>query len=173
LHLSTHASTADGGWIAFAGNKEEARLYLPELYPLKLNAAMAVLSACETAAGKLSRGEGVLSIAHGLSYAGCPSTVASLWPAYHSTSSEIMLHFFRALQSGESKDEALRNAKLDYLEDESTDASGAHPALWAAFVHMGVPDPLYGRGVDFRAWLIAGLAVLLLLAGFFYRRSRG
>jgi len=174
LHLSTHASTEDGGWIAFSATDEaegDSKLYLPELYPLGLQAELAVLSACETAAGTLSRGEGVLSIAHGLSYAGCPSTVASLWPAYHSTTSQLMLDFYQHLKNGDSKDAALRKAKLAYLDSETTDASGAHPALWAAFVHLGMPDPMFEeKGISWW-WMIGGVALVGLLI-FGIRKAR-
>ncbi len=166
LHFSTHASTDAGGWIAFSGTQDStARLYLNELYPLQLTADLAVLGACETGSGEVVSGEGVLSMAHAFAYAGCPSTVSSLWPVYHSTTTTILRGFYSYLYEGYSKDEALRMAKLDYLSSEDLDKVSAHPAYWAAFIHFGAPDALYTNN---KAAILWGIAALLLLATFWW-----
>ncbi|MCI5083764.1 MAG: CHAT domain-containing protein, partial [Saprospiraceae bacterium] len=70
------------------------------------------------------------------------------------------------LKSGEKKDEALRNARLDYLEQ----ASATHPFYWATFVFIGDPKPLTeGNGLPYW-WL--GIGVLLLAVAFFVWRNR-
>ena len=170
LHFSTHASTESGGWIAFSGAQDStAKLYLNELYPLQLSAELAVLGACETGSGQFVQGEGVMSIAHAFAYAGCPSTVASLWPVYHSTTTTILRSFYQYLEEGYEKDAALRQAKLDYLANDQLDKISAHPAYWAAFIHFGAPDALYGGPSPL---LYLGLLALLSIIALTWWRLR-
>ena len=58
---------------------EDGWLNTSEIYNMQLNARMAVLSACNTGSGKLQKGEGVMSLARGFLYAGCPSIIMTLW----------------------------------------------------------------------------------------------
>ncbi len=145
---------------------EDGRLNAYELYNMQLNAELAVLSACNTGVGKIQKGEGIMSLSRAFKYAGCPNIVMSLWPANDASTQEIMVNFFERLKSGENKDEALRNARLDYLEQ----ASATHPFYWATFVFIGDPKPLTeGNGLPYW-WL--GIGVLLLAVAFFVWRNR-
>lgn len=174
LHLSTHASAAEGGWIAFSNtlpDQPDSKLYLSELYPLNLAAEMAVLSACETATGELARGEGVMSLARGLSYAGCPSTVATLWPVLQGSSSGIILEFYDLLKAGRTKDAALQEAQLSYLMSEETDLIGAHPALWGGLVHLGTPRPIPQPGQQGYLWRALGAIAIGMLLWLIGRRA--
>lgn len=175
IHLATHALINDENpldlKLAFANEtgENDGFLYVYELFGMRLNAEMAVLSACNTGNGKLQRGEGVMSLARGFAQAGVPAIVMSLWTAQDQSTSEIMAHFYEALAKGESKDKALREAKLYYLDN--TKKLSSHPYFWAAFVLMGDTNamqfPTY--------WGYYGLGGLLLLGGlglWFWRRSR-
>ncbi|HZH96339.1 MAG TPA: CHAT domain-containing tetratricopeptide repeat protein, partial [Flavisolibacter sp.] len=87
IHLATHAfapnSAGNKSFIAFYPsdkNIENAFLYAPEIYDLDLsNTQLVILSACETGAGDLVRGEGIMSISRAFAYAGCPNVITSLW----------------------------------------------------------------------------------------------
>jgi CHAT domain-containing protein len=89
IHLATHAFAPNGAgnksFIAFYPsdkNIENAFLYAPEIYDLDLsNTQLVILSACETGAGNLVRGEGIMSISRAFAYAGCPNVITSLWKA--------------------------------------------------------------------------------------------
>jgi CHAT domain-containing protein/tetratricopeptide (TPR) repeat protein len=107
-----------------------------ELYATSLNADLAVLSACNTGFGTLNKGEGVMSLARAFTYAGVPSTVTSLWKVPDLTTREIMVEFYKNLKSGMTKDAALRQAKLTYLEN-APESIAANPYFWAGFVPMG------------------------------------
>ncbi|HRS54788.1 MAG TPA: CHAT domain-containing protein, partial [Bacteroidales bacterium] len=78
-------------------NKEDGFLNTYEIFNLKLNARLAVLSACNTGYGKLSNGEGVMSLARSFMYAGCPNIVMTLWQIEDKSSSEIMANFYKNL----------------------------------------------------------------------------
>jgi len=111
-----------------------------EIYGLSLNNQMAVLSACDTGHGKLEKGEGVRSLARAFSYAGSPSLVASLWSAPDRSTKEILVNFYKNLKAGQFKDEALRNAKLTYLDQAPPVYS--IPTHWAHLVVIGDAMPM-------------------------------
>lgn len=178
LHLSTHGKAndklGDYSFLAFQPQEDSLEnewLYNRELYNLDLNADMVVLSACETGIGELRRGEGIISLARGFSYAGAKSIVTSLWSVDDQSAKVLMEYFYANLQEGMPKDKALRRAKLAYLEQHPN--LGRSPFFWAAFIPIGDMSPValsQGPGL---AWWIGG-AVLLLAVGFFgWRHVRG
>jgi len=148
IHLATHAvsslTSAAGSFIAFypaSPRSDENNLYLEELYGLNLSATrLVIISACETGQGELAGKEGVISLSRAFAYAGCASTINSLWKADDKATAYILKRFYVYLQKGESKATALRQAKLDYL---SGDAINKSPAYWAHLVLMGDESALY------------------------------
>ncbi|MEL6558972.1 MAG: CHAT domain-containing protein [Bacteroidota bacterium] len=138
-----------------------------ELYNLNIDAKLAVLSACNTGYGKLEGGEGVMSLARAFTYAGTKSVVMSQWPADDEASSVIMQFFYSYLADGMRKDDALRLAKLDYLEQANP--AKRNPFYWNNFVVMGDVSPLVKDNT--RLYIYIGLAVLgILLMIVFGRR---
>jgi CHAT domain-containing protein len=142
IHLATHGRAdnrvGDYAFLAFTEIKdsiENELLYVKDLYNLQLNADLVVLSACETGIGKLQRGEGIISLARAFAYAGAKSIVTSLWSVNDKSTSELMRMFYRELQRGKDKDEALRLARLRFLKESSV--RNGHPFFWAAFVPLG------------------------------------
>lgn len=170
IHLATHTLINDESpldlKLVFAAEKGEndGYLYLYELYGMRLNAQMAVLSACNTGYGRLQRGEGVMSLARGFAQAGVPSVVMSLWTAQDQSTSQIMASFYEHLSKGETKDAALRHAKLAYLDNTQKIAS--HPYFWSAFVVLGDIEPIAFapyRKYKIGAGIIFGILVLAAL----------
>jgi CHAT domain-containing protein len=123
-----------------------------------------VLSACDTALGKLQQGEGMLGLQRAFALSGARSLVASLWKVRDSSTSVLMEEFYRQLWvEKRSPLEALRQAQLAVLRDpgridkREKELAGSkhrdpedeaaplprpaqkrsHPALWAAFVLSG------------------------------------
>jgi CHAT domain-containing protein len=94
-----------------------------------------VLAACRTAAGRVSRVEGALSLGRPFLATGVPDVVASLWDIDDSVSRQFFVVFHRALLAEGDPSLALRKAQLVLLKGE--DATLAHPASWAAFICMG------------------------------------
>ncbi len=169
LHLSMHAlmneQFPEQTALVFHGGKAKDPFLLRslEIYNLDLQADLVVLSACNTAAGKLSKGEGIRSLARSFAYAGCPSIVASQWPAAEKSTRDILLSFYQNLQAGMSKAAALRAAKQDYLA--AAPPSQALPAYWSNFILIGDPNAMEltaARSWQW-AWWLGGLGVLLLI----------
>ncbi len=138
LLLATHAEAGASPKIHFA----DEPLRLNEIYGLRLKASTAILMACGTADGVLEGGEGVMSLTRALTYAGVPSSTSSLWAVSEQSSSTIITSMMDYLKQGFPKNEALRNAQLDFIKNNST-----NPWRWAAFIHIGDPRPAKSTGV--------------------------
>ena len=82
-----------------------------EIYNLDLAARMVVLSACNTGAGMMKNGEGIMSLARAFVYAGVPNIVMTLWTVSDRQSYKLMLGFYRHLISGRSTESALQKGK--------------------------------------------------------------
>ena len=131
----------DYSFLAFYELKDSIEnewLYNRELYDLELNADMVVLSACETGIGELQQGEGIISLARGFSYAGAKSIITSLWTVDDEEAPILMNSFYQYLDDGLSKDAALRQAKLDYIQNSPK----PHPYFWASFIPIGDMQPI-------------------------------
>ncbi|MEM6261858.1 MAG: tetratricopeptide repeat protein [Bacteroidota bacterium] len=173
LHFAMHAQLNDqepmysGMWFAGDSSSNELlRAY--EIYEMEVPAELAVLSACNSGNGKLLRGEGIMSLAHAFRFAGCKSITMSLWTAEDIATAQIMKSYYEFLKSGKSKSEALRQAKLDYLET----APQSHPYFWAAFVSIGTDVPLQFSNHWQWPYLLAGLGFLLGAAVITYKRRQ-
>ena len=145
IHFATHAiidnNRPEYSKLVLVGDSSsDGYLHSYELYNLRLNTELITLSACNTGFGKLQKGEGVMSLSRAFAYAGSPNLVMSLWPVNDESTAQLMGYFYQNLKDGMRKDEALRQAKLSYLEN-ADDVTG-HPYYWAGFVFTGDPEPI-------------------------------
>jgi CHAT domain-containing protein/uncharacterized protein (UPF0332 family) len=116
------------------GQPQEGFLRLHEIYNLRLNADLVVLSACQTGLGKDVRGEGLIGLTRGFMYAGAPRVVASLWQVDDAASAELMKRFYRGmLQEKLPPAAALRAAQIEMLKKRHWQS----PYYWGAFVLQG------------------------------------
>ena len=165
VHLSTHGKAddrvGDFCYLAFTKTSDtlDRRLYVRDLYNMKLNADMVVLSACETGLGELQQGEGILSLARGFAYAGAKSIVSTLWSVDDKSTSDIMAFFYAHLKDGKTKDTALRQAKLNYLDNNPN----AHPFFWAAFIAVGDMSPIESDRIHWMYYGLIGMWVLAII----------
>lgn len=121
--------------------RADFKLLLPEIFGLQIQAQLAVLSACNTYSGPSIPGEGLNSLALAFAHAGCPAILANQWSASDQSSKTILLQFYKHLRAGLPKDVALRQAKLDYLEQSMPTFS--MPGYWANLVAIGDMAPLF------------------------------
>ena len=89
-----------------------------------------ILSACQTAAGDKRATLGLAGLAV---RSGARSTLATLWSVQDQSTAELMTHFYKALQPGVSKAQALRQAQLKLLNSPQYQ----NPYFWAPFVLVG------------------------------------
>jgi CHAT domain-containing protein len=113
---------------------EDGFLQAAEVFDLKLNTDLIVLSACQTGLGKLVRGEGMVGLTRAFMYAGTPSVLVSLWSVSDMSTSALMGEFYKNLIKYKfSRTDALQKAQLTLISDEKY----AHPFFWAPFVLIG------------------------------------
>lgn len=114
---------------------EDGLLEAWELKDLNLKADMVILSACDTARGKVSGGEGIIGMTWASFIAGSPTTVASQWKVESASTTDFMLEFHRQLLAKKriSKAEAMRRAALKLMRTPKY----RHPSYWGAWVLVG------------------------------------
>ena len=149
LHFATHALLDDSNpmysRIVLSRNvgasDEDGLLEAWEILKLDLNADLAVLSACQTARGRVGAGEGMIGISWAMFVAGTPAVVASQWKVESARTADLMIEFHRNLlqagprsNHGVAKAESLRRAALKLLHSPYN-----HPAYWAGFILVGSP----------------------------------
>jgi CHAT domain-containing protein len=123
---------------------------------VRLHADLVTLSACQTALGKETEGEGLVGLTRAFQYAGARSVLASLWSVSDRSTARLMERFYSHLKAGLRKDEALRRAQLDLIRAKpGSDGAGetrgigglsatigakpdaTHPFHWAGFELFG------------------------------------
>lgn len=157
LHFATHAFAEDADPLASflalsrpTGTTANGRLTAEEIYRLRLDADLVVLSACRSG-GAITNGDGVAALARAFFYAGAPSLIVSLWDVADQPTNRLLPAFYRAWLRGADKARALRSAQLQLIDDLRAGRVVVHtaagdlvlpeaPAFWAGFVLLGEPD---------------------------------
>ncbi len=147
------------------GSEEDGLLYAYELYNTQLNADLTILSACNTGVGKISKGEGVVSLSHAFKYAGSPNVVLNYWPANDKSAKDLVVSFARQLKSGKGKAEALNEARKEYLANAPESAQ--HPYFWAGLTLIGDDDPIAKKGISKWIFFIAALFIIVCMRAYF------
>ncbi|MEM9338601.1 MAG: CHAT domain-containing tetratricopeptide repeat protein, partial [Bacteroidota bacterium] len=176
IHLAMHALVDEGN---FRNSKlileqvpdsiEDGNLYLSELFLLDIQASLAVLSACETGIGTLSTANGPMSLSSAFHYAGVPSVAMSYWNVDDQATSTLMSSFYANLAAGMIKSEALRQAKLTYLQTASPDKR--HPFYWASFSILGNDDPVVA-GSGSNMWYIILVLIVIACSGYAFVKKK-
>lgn len=137
IHLATHGlldefGTGIPGALAFApSGNDNGLLTSSEIFNLKLNAELVVLSACNTGRGKLTQ-DGVIGLSRSFLSAGVPSIIVSLWSVNDESTAFLMTQFYQNWLLGKmDKAQSLRKAMLSTLEKYP------NPSQWSAFTLIG------------------------------------
>lgn len=183
IHLATHASSDmdsnSNSYIYFYPSDSSmlsTRLYAPEIYSLDLHdTRLVILSACETASGQNSSGEGLLSLARAFLYAGSDGVVSTFWKTEDKVSGYIMQRFHFHFQQHKSPDEALFLAKNDFLQNKDFDEHYKTPNYWGNFIYIGNLNTLtsIGPNVNMLTGVVLGALVIAFLVTSFiiYKRD--
>jgi CHAT domain-containing protein/Tfp pilus assembly protein PilF len=147
LHLATHGFLNDTSpmfshlLLSPGNDKEDGLLQTWEIMNLDLHADLAVLSACETARGRVTTGEGVIGLAWAFFVAGVPTTVVSQWSVASASTAALMIAFHHIRKTTEKASDplgtarALQCAELKLLHSRKYSA----PFYWAGFITLGDP----------------------------------
>lgn len=179
IHIGTHAESnnisPELSRLIFAKNvsdqNDDGSLYTYEIYNTSLNANLAILTACETGKPSYQAGEGMISLAHAFNYAGSESILTSLWKVDERATSEIIDVFYKNIKDGKPKDEALRLAKINYINN--TEGRTVSPKFWAGLVLMGDASPInISSGTPIWQWMvIIGCIFLGIILLFKFRKN--
>jgi CHAT domain-containing protein len=138
VHLATHglidpAEPMASSVVLGPEGDDDGFLHALEILAMDLDRPMIVLSACESALGRLERGEGVVGLTRSFLAAGARGVVASLWPVADESTATLMSEFYYALWRKYSAAESLRQARMAMLDSDQW----SHPYYWAPFIALG------------------------------------
>ena len=106
-------------------------LTVSEIYGLRLNANLVMLSACETGLGSISSGDDVVGLTRGFLYAGAQNVVGSLWEVDDDATAELSKLMYAGMKKGTPVAKARAEAQEVLMRKKP------HPYFWAAFVLVG------------------------------------
>ncbi len=147
-----------------------------ELYASNISLDLMVLNGLIVGNSNTEQHNGLTTWHQALSYAGCLSTLTSTWENDPNMAEILLDYFYKNLQQGMSKIEALGSAKRTFIEKHPDQA---HPHHWSGHLLLGNPQSIAypNTAPNWTLWAIAGGGILLLLFGlwmgtrFFDRRQ--
>ncbi|RLD57973.1 MAG: hypothetical protein DRJ05_08830, partial [Bacteroidetes bacterium] len=180
IHIGTHAESnnlsPELSRMVFAkparktDTDEGNYLFVYEIYNYNLSSNLAILTACETGKPTYKPGEGMISLAHAFNYAGSESILTSLWKIDEKSSAKIVELFYHHLSDGLPKDNALQQAKLEYLI--SAEGRTLSPRYWAGLILIGDASPISISTSDASWFWWIGALGFIGLGFYFLHRTR-
>lgn len=168
LHLAMHGLLNEDQPLASALVFSEAQdssgglLRAADIFGLRLQAQLIILGTCNSGAGPIQKGEGVMSLSRAFMYAGSKSILATLWEVPDQATRLLTTYFMEALEEGQSKSEALRTAKLRYLDEQPGRIST--PAYWGGLILLGNHHPIVHHSDQALPWVVILGALLFLFS---------
>ena len=142
LHFATHGiadqQSAERSGLYLStfdrdGHAIDGHLGLRDLFGLRFDAQLVVLSGCSTSLGEWQSTDGPVGISRAFQYSGVSNVVSTLWKVDDRASAELITDFYAALAGGEAVPAALRSAQTAMLER----GEHRHPYYWAGFQSTG------------------------------------
>lgn len=173
LHISTHSylsGTQGEPTLAFADNQ----VFLFELSARKTAPSLVVLSACRTADGVMSSGEGIISLSRGFAAIGTQGTIAGLWNVNDDAAAAITAESYKNILTGKKVSNALHLAKLHWLSGRRNGEQEYLPYYWDALVFIGHDQPIALKAASKipLKHLIVGLGIMVAMATIFLALRR-
>ncbi|MGB5983017.1 MAG: CHAT domain-containing protein [Nonlabens sp.] len=145
IHLSSHASVHpyvfDLSSFAMTVNPqpvngEDGMVVVSEMEQLDLPVDFVMLSACQTALGMESPGDGVKGLNQALFNAGANSTLTSLWSVSDSGTMYLSVELYdQMFNKNMNTMSALAQVKRNFINGKYGDQT--HPYFWAPFIYTG------------------------------------
>ena len=110
--------------------RADGNLEASEVFGLRINADLVVLSACQTGLGKVTSGDDVIGMNRAFLYAGTHAMISSLWRVSDVSTAMLVKQFYRSYRVSDKAD-SLRKAILHVKHYYP------HPGYWGAFVLVG------------------------------------
>ncbi len=170
IHLATHACLNNKDPMLSQIYFSDGSMTNYDIQNLNSRPELVVLSACNTASGRIQDGEGVIGLSRGFFEAGVKGMQSSLWSIDDLSSSKVVTGMYHYLKQEKPKSEALRLSKLDYLKN--ADKLQSHPYYWAAIIHIGNDNPISFSSNAKLIKILSILVIFILVIGFVYNLMR-
>ena len=170
LHLASHAQASTDPDEAPMVHLFDGRWPIGALDTINVRKDLVVMANCSGGSGRMYSGEGTMSISRTLLRAGAGSVVHTLWPVDDRATNEILGHMYAGLADGMEASDALRKAKMRFIEEHRQDGLAA-PFYWSGIVLTG-NDVRIKKERGFMLVSMFTGAGLLMLGFIFYSRSR-
>lgn len=132
VHLAAHAEFRGDNPLLSSIVLADGRLTFYDVFDLRLNAELVVLSGCQTGQSRIMEGDELMGLARGFHYAGARTLVSSMWPVEDSTAAEFMGRFYQRIAGGQPPGEAIAAAMRESV------SGGRLPQEWAPFTLSGL-----------------------------------
>ena len=162
LHLATHACVNLNDIMLSEIHFSDGFITIYDLQALEIKPKLQVLGACNSGMGTFSEGEGLISLSRGFIEAGVESIQSGMWKLDDYSTSKITKRMYLHLKDGHSKSNALRLAKLDFIE--VSDKFRKHPFFWAGMVTIGNDSPLFEKSTSM-VFFYLGIILLTFMIG--------
>lgn len=147
LHLAAHGAFRGDNALFSGLALSDGWLTTLDIFNLRLNAELVTLSACQTGRSVVGGGDELFGLMRAFLSAGAASLVATLWTVEDRSTALLMQRFYQRLAQGESRGGALRQAQLQFLQEDENKMYN-HPYFWAPFFLVG--DAGAARGSEQR-----------------------
>ena len=147
VHLACHGLVdpeepmLSGLALSSAGPEDDGMFTCREVWQDRIVADLVVLSACETARGRIYASEGIVGLTRAFMFAGAPRVLCSLWKVDDDATQALMVKFY-ALWNPKGGKPGLPAAEALKAAQAHIRAQGrwSHPYYWAAWVLWGLPQ---------------------------------
>ncbi len=166
VHVATHSEVSEQDplfstiYLNNNTSQELSSLYAYELFDAKMNNELIMLNSCSSGSGGYLQGSGIMGISRALRYAGAKSLALNLWSVNDKTASEFAIKFYKSIDNGTPKWEAMRSAKLSLLK-----TGNANPYYWGAYMLIGNTSPLTEKPAK-AGFLYPFLILIILVSGY-------
>ena len=144
IHLAVHAVANEKHperaaiiLLSDSSSGDDGILEASDIVHLHTNADLVVLSACDTAVGRLQGEEGIANLSLAFQLAGAKTVVSTLWSIDDTRALYLMMRFYAHLAEKDTVAHAMTAAKRDMLKNYGTQAV---PYYWASFKLEGPGD---------------------------------
>lgn len=135
VHIATHADFRQDNAMFSSIQLTDGSMNVADVYGLNMTTDLVTLSGCGTGRGALRSGDEIIGLVRGFLYAGARCLLVSLWDVHDGSTSEMMHHFYRHVESGKGFAEALQSAMRATREERP------HPYYWGSFRLVGYAAP--------------------------------